>query len=49
MDDDADCVEHVWDLAEVDLSLDGAEMASRCVRCGAVSYEPSQAGNRPAL
>lgn len=50
-DDDADCVEHVWGLVEVMLTSRGAEMASTCDRCGAVSYEPSQAAARvrPAL
>ncbi|GAB2762497.1 hypothetical protein [Nocardioides pakistanensis] len=49
MDDDADCVEHVWGLAELHLTLRGAEMVSTCERCGAVSYEPSQAARRPPL
>lgn len=47
LDDDADCVEHVWGLAELVLSLKGAETVSTCVRCGAVSYAPSDAANDP--
>lgn len=49
MDDDADCVEHDWQLEELHLTLDGAAMGLRCARCGAISYEPSQSGDRPPL
>lgn len=50
MDDDADCTEHVFELTEVIVGR-GAEMVDTCTRCGAVSYEPSQATDRtrPAL
>ena len=48
-DDDADCAEHVWGLAEAHLTLRGADMVSTCERCGAVRYEPTQAARRPPL
>lgn len=42
-DDDADCVEHVWVLAGLHLSIErGAEQTKRCERCGAVTYEPDR-------
>jgi hypothetical protein len=52
VDDDADCVEHVWELAEVNLSAAGADRASICSRCGTPRYEPGQAAlvdRRPPL
>lgn len=49
LDDDAECVDHVWQLEELHLTLDGAAMASTCARCGAVSYEPSGSTDRPKL
>lgn len=53
MDDDTDCVEHVWGLEELNLTLDGAEMVSVCVRCGAPSYQPNvtdrEGDRRPPL
>jgi len=51
MDDDADCVEHVWTLDEAHLTLRGADVVSVCQRpgCGAVRYEPGQTGGRPPL
>lgn len=51
-DDDADCVEHVWVLAEIGESHGQLDMASVCQRCGAVDYEPGQAAlgdRRPPL
>ena len=50
-DDDADCVEHVWQLTEVTLSMPGASMTSTCVRCGAERVEPAQGipGRRPPV
>lgn len=50
-DDDATCVEHVWELDEVNLSLRGAETAWRCTRCQAVSYSAPASSDptRPKL
>lgn len=45
MDDDADCVEHVFELTEVVIGR-GADLVDTCTRCGAVSVEPSQATDR---
>jgi hypothetical protein len=39
LDDDADCVEHVWVLTELHLSIrHGGDMAERCERCDAIRY-----------
>lgn len=51
-DDDADCLEHVWQLTHLHLSLArGAEQGKVCTRCGAVTYEPDRlrTGPRPSL
>jgi hypothetical protein len=50
-DDDADCVEHVWGLSGLHLSLErGAEQEEACDRCGALRYVTDQARkNRPKL
>lgn len=45
-DDDADCVEHVWELTDVVIGRRGADQASVCLRCGAPRYEPGQAALR---
>lgn len=42
-DDDTDCVEHLWGLSELVLTMNGAEMISTCLRCEAISYEGSRA------
>ena len=42
MDDDADCVEHVWAIAGIRLSLGEAATDQRCTRCGAVAYDSDQ-------
>lgn len=47
MDDDADCVEHVWGPDELHLTLKGAEVVSTCDRCGALRYEPSASAADP--
>lgn len=47
-DDDSECVEHVWEMAEFRLSWSGAAVAETCGRCGAVSYEP-EGENIPRL
>lgn len=40
-DDDTDCVEHVWVLAELRLSVDaGAEQGKVCARCETPAYVP---------
>jgi hypothetical protein len=36
MDDDADCVEHVWELQGVTFGSDGATEDYACTRCPAV-------------
>ena len=33
------CVEHVWELREIALSLDGSLETWECVRCGAVASD----------
>jgi hypothetical protein len=51
-DDDADCVEHVWVLTEVNLSAGGADQVHTCGRCGTPRYQPGQAAlvdRRPPL
>lgn len=45
-DDDADCVEHVWELRELGLRRRRMDVTSVCARCGAVRYEPAQATDR---
>jgi hypothetical protein len=47
-DDDADCVEHIWVLDELHLSLDGAAQGLVCTRCAAVTFEGAGQG-RSAL
>ena len=37
IDDDADCVEHVWSLTGATFALDGAHLDYECDRCGAVT------------
>jgi len=49
MDDDTDCAEHDWVLEEAHLTSKGTDRASACTRCGAVSYQPTQAARRPPL
>lgn len=44
VDDDADCVEHVWELGELNLTLDGADQGLVCTRCGAVTLEGAGQG-----
>lgn len=40
-DDDADCVEHEWGVAQLHLSVErGTEQVKRCTRCPAVAYVP---------
>lgn len=34
-DDDADCVEHLWQMQGVTLADDGAHTDYECLRCGA--------------
>lgn len=41
-DDDASCVEHVWELQQVIADETGARLVHECVRCGAVEYEASR-------
>ena len=42
-DDDADCVEHVWRLVGVDISMGGSLEEYECRRCHAVMvYKPSR-------
>ena len=48
-DDDADCVEHVWELRQLHLTLDHAGQAYECSRCGAVRYDDAQDAARPPL
>jgi hypothetical protein len=36
-DDDRDCVEHLWVLQGVTLTMAGAQADYECSRCGAVS------------
>lgn len=38
-DDDGDCVEHIWELDELHLTLDGADQWLVCTRCGTVTLE----------
>ena len=39
LDDDADCVEHLWVPTELRLSVKyGGDMVERCERCDAVRY-----------
>lgn len=46
-DDDADCVEHVWVLDGVHLSMQrGTEKTEHCTRCPAVRYVPDTARSR---
>lgn len=52
LDDDEDCVEHVFGLAQLHLTTGMSQSVSRCVRCGAVAYEvdaPGQDARRPRL
>lgn len=50
MDDDADCVEHVWGLAEVSLGVGTGALTKRCLRCAAVAYEDlTPEPGRPSL
>lgn len=52
MDDDADCVEHVWVLGELRPTMRGMERGEECARCGAVLFRPAQAtlrDTRPPL
>lgn len=46
MDDDSDCVEHVWELQELRPSSKGMDRVSQCTRCPAVSVTPGQAALR---
>lgn len=50
-DDDADCVEHVWELTEIGLHRRALDMGFECGRCGTPRYEPGQAARaaRPPL
>lgn len=54
MDDDGDCA-HDWELEELVADkapgdvVPGLSRVSRCTACGAVDYEASRAGSRPAL
>lgn len=47
-DNDATCVEHMWERDEQYQSLDG-ETASMCLRCGAVEFMPADRGVGPPL
>jgi hypothetical protein len=47
VDDDADCVEHVWRLAGVTLADDGGHSDYVCERCPAVLVVPPD-GVHPA-
>lgn len=49
MDDDADCVEHVWVLAEIGETRGRLDMGSVCQRCGTLSYEAADSTPRPPL
>lgn len=47
-DDDGDCVEHVWVLKGLHLSLErGAEQEKVCERCGAPAYVTDDLRNQP--
>ncbi|MCL8026322.1 hypothetical protein [Nocardioides bruguierae] len=46
LDDDADCVEHVWELSELRPTLRGMERVKVCGRCDAVAVQPGQAALR---
>lgn len=48
-DDDADCVEHVWVLAELHLTLIHTGAAQNCSRCGAIRYGDLRDPARPPL
>lgn len=50
-DDDSDCLEHLWVLDGLHLSMGrGAERTEHCARCPAVRYVPDLARkNRPPL
>jgi hypothetical protein len=48
VDDDADCVEHVWELQGIHLSLvRGVEQEEACVRCGTARYVTDDLRNDP--
>lgn len=48
-DDDADCVEHVWLMQGVTLTMAGSQIDSECTRCGALMVETGAdlTGRRP--
>lgn len=51
-DDDGNCVEHVYDLAQVHLMAGGVDVVKTCTRCGAPAYvvdRPGQDAARPRL
>lgn len=39
VDDDRDCVEHVWVMKGATFALDGAHLDYECRRCGALLVE----------
>jgi uncharacterized protein YcbX len=47
-DDDADCVEHVYDLDEIHLGGAGADVVKSCTRCGAPTYVADRPGQEAA-
>lgn len=48
-DDDQDCVEHVWVLDELHLTLDHSGVGERCQRCGAWRYGDVRRESREPL
>lgn len=47
MDDDRDCVEHVWRVVGLVLEEDGAMVEHECGRCGAsMLVSPDELGGR---
>ena len=51
MDDDADCVEHVFELVELHLTVGGTQETRVCTRCGAPAVVTDQEARaaRPPL
>lgn len=49
-DDDADCVEHVWAMSQLHLTVGQSGAGYVCTRCGAPSYDDlTPSPKRPKL
>ena len=45
---EANCIEHVWERDELYRPL-GGEIASMCLRCGVVKFEPADHDHGPPV